>query len=516
MTPRIARLPLLLLALMLGVLTTHAAGADKLLFYDGFENGRIPYGQPGAVWKPVQIDSSQIVATPARAGNHAMQFTLDYADPWILPASELRLDAPATVNHFQMGQSYWYGFSIYVPEALTNEKSEIVNQFHAIPDTDLGESWGLNPPFFLALNGDRWQVVIRADASPVTRKGEYDVTRSWDLGPWQAGRWTDWVYQIKWSYQSDGIVRIWKDGELVLDYRGPNTFNDQKGPFWKIGIYEWAWKFGPTAVTRRTLYYDEIRVGGAQATYADVAPGQGHPAPPPPPAEKTRVTEGLQALYTFAEGGGQTVHDVSGVGSPLHLTIQDAAAVVWNADGLTLKSPTLLRTEQPAGKILTACQASAAVTLEAWITPANVTQDGPARILTMSADPFRRNFMLGQGLWGSQAANRFDARLRTTATNGNGFPSLSTSAGSAQTAQTHLVYTRSAGGAAVLYLNGQPQQTALRGGSLANWEAYPLILGNELSGDRPWLGAYHLAAVYCRALSGEEVARNYAAGYRHP
>lgn len=516
MTRQRIRISLLSLTLLLGVLTASAVGPADLLFYEGWENGRIPYGQPGAVWKPVQLDTSQIVTTPVRAGDHAVQFSLDYAQPWILPATELRVNAPATVNHFRLGQTYWYGFSIYVPDDTHNDKSEIVNQFHGIPDTGLGESWGRNPPFFLALNGDRWQVMIRADAAPVTVKGDYDVSRAWDLGPWQAGQWTDWVYQIKWSPYADGFTRIWQNGKLVLDYHGPNTFNDQQGPFWKIGIYEWAWKWGPTAVTSRTLYYDEIRIGDAHAGYDAVAPGPVADEPPPPPAEQERVIQGLQALYTFAEGGGQTVRDVSGVGNPLPLKIADATAVAWRADGLTLTSPTLLSSGQPAGKIQSACQASGAVTLEAWITPANVTQDGPARILTMSADPYRRNFTLGQGLWGGAAPNRFDARLRTTATGDNGQPSLSTAPGSARTALTHLVYTRSAGGGAVLYVNGQPAATTTRGGSLANWAAYPLALGNELSGGRPWLGTYHLAAVYCRALSSAEVAQNYAAGHRHP
>lgn len=490
------------------------ADADNILFFDGWENGRIPYGQPGSIWKPVRVNNSQIVQTPVRAGKHAIKFTLEYADAWAHPASELRLDAPAAVNNFRLGQTYWYGFSIYIPDATVNNYSEIVNQFHALPDKDLGEDWR-NPPFYLGLNGDRWQIMIRADADAVTGKGGYDVNRAWDLGQWQAGRWTDWVYQIKWSYEADGLVRVWKDGELVLDYRGPNTFNDRTGPYWKIGIYEWAWRSGPTAVSRRTLYYDEIRIGNVKASYADVAPRQ-QSQPLPPPAVSERATIGLQALYTFTEGGGLTVHDVSGVGSPLNLAIQDKTAVRWRPDGLSLQLPTLLRSTQPATKIQNACQASNALTLEAWITPANVTQDGPTRIMTMSANPYRRNFMLGQGLWGRQASNRFDVRLRTTETDKNGQPSLSTDVGSARPALTHLVYTRRADGYVTVYLNGQLHRVGERDGRFTQWETYPLALGNELSGDRPWLGTYHLVAVYCRALDSDEAAHNYAAGHRVP
>ncbi len=36
-----------------------------------------------------------------------------------------------------------------------------------------------------------------------------------------------------------------------------------------------------------------------------------------------RITDGLVVLYTFEGGSGTTVTDVSGVGTPLNLTISD-------------------------------------------------------------------------------------------------------------------------------------------------------------------------------------------------
>ena len=41
---------------------------------------------------------------------------------------------------------------------------------------------------------------------------------------------------------------------------------------------------------------------------------------------------GLQALYTFEEGGGNVVHDVSDVGDPVDLTISDPGNVTWGSD----------------------------------------------------------------------------------------------------------------------------------------------------------------------------------------
>ena len=64
-----------------------------------------------------------------------------------------------------------------------------------------------------------------------------------------------------------------------------------------------------------------------------------------------------------------------------------------------------------------------------------------------------------------------------------------------------------------LYVNGDEVASSTIGGDLSNWsDTYRLALANELTENRPWLGNYHLAAVFEQALSAEEVNQNYAAG----
>ena len=73
------------------------------------------------------------------------------------------------------------------------------------------------------------------------------------------------------------------------------------------------------------------------------------------------------------------------------------------------------------GPWFTALQRSGELTIFAWITPANVSQRGPARILTSSRDVYSCNFMLGQ------IARSLTFRLRTPNTGGNGMnPALYT------------------------------------------------------------------------------------------
>ncbi len=201
--------------------------------------------------------------------------------------------------------------------------------------------------------------------------------------------------------------------------------------------------------------------------------------------------------------------DVSGQGAPLDLMISDPGAVTWlPGGGLVLNAPVVLNSGVPATKIIDACQASRGVTLEAWVQAANLTQFGPARILTLSQDgyPNGGNFMLSQ----SYAA--LDARLRTTATDRYGMPGLS-AANVLDTELRHLVYTRTDTGGTALYVDGALVASGSTAGTFSNWgTGYTLTLGNEPPGNRTWLGTMYLAAVYGRALDAAEVAQNFAAG----
>ncbi|HRV94273.1 MAG TPA: cohesin domain-containing protein, partial [Anaerolineae bacterium] len=226
-----------------------------------------------------------------------------------------------------------------------------------------------------------------------------------------------------------------------------------------------------------------------------------------------RVGEGLLALYTFEEGSGRVVKDVSGVGPAIDLTINNSQAVTWVDGGLAINRQTIVTSRRAATKVIDGAKASNELTIEAWIKPANTTQDGPARIVTLSQGPTKRNFTLAQGLWGNQPSALYDVRLRTTKTTLSGIPSMSSPDGSLTAALTHVVYTRDAGGVATLYIDGVKTVSETVDGDFSNWDKnHRLALANEITRNRPWLGEYHLVALYSRALGPDEVAQNFAAG----
>ena len=220
-----------------------------------------------------------------------------------------------------------------------------------------------------------------------------------------------------------------------------------------------------------------------------------------------RSGDGLVALYDFRLAKGSIVKDRSGVGKPLDLKIENPKNVRRTKGTLEVLGKTLIRSDKPAAKVFNAVRRSGEITIEAWVRPANAKQDGPARMVTLSGGSSERNFTLGQ------EGDKVDVRLRTTKTSGNGIPSLNSPGRSLAPRLTHIVYTRNRGGRARLFLNGKQQAEKRVPGAMANWNGkYRLALANELSSDRPWLGTFHLVAIYSRDLSVGEVAQHFKAG----
>jgi hypothetical protein len=220
-----------------------------------------------------------------------------------------------------------------------------------------------------------------------------------------------------------------------------------------------------------------------------------------------RVTGGLQVLYDFSGGDEDVVRDSAEVGAAIDLRIADVAAVRRVDGGLQILKPTIIQTDQPPGRLISAVRRTGEISVEAWVRPKDTTQEGPARMVTISQDSGARNFTLGQ------EGNRFGVRLRTTKTTSNGMPSLVSPEKTAKTKLTHVLYTHAKDGKTRIYVNGKQTAEKQIDGNTARWDqSFRFGLANELSKDRPWLGTLHLVAMYSRALSAKEVIQNFDAG----
>jgi glycopeptide antibiotics resistance protein len=171
---------------------------------------------------------------------------------------------------------------------------------------------------------------------------------------------------------------------------------------------------------------------------------------------------GVISLYRFNEQKGEVVRDLSGFEAPLDLTISPSDGVRWlEPSGIEIFRPAILTSHGEAKKFVDAVRKTHETSIEMWITPQNVVQGGPARIVSFSLDPTVRNFTVGQ------EASDIHFRLRTLATGRNGnSPALKTNSRFLGTDTFHIVATYK-DGIQQLYSNGVEQPGTLdltRGG----------------------------------------------------
>ncbi|MGB5426074.1 MAG: LamG domain-containing protein [Gammaproteobacteria bacterium] len=216
------------------------------------------------------------------------------------------------------------------------------------------------------------------------------------------------------------------------------------------------------------------------------------------------------ALYQFKTGQGNTAFDTSGVEPGMHLTLSGNTGWVggWGIDITNGKAQASTTTSRKLHELITA---TGEYTIEAWVVPANVSQEGPARIISYSAGTSARNFTLGQTQY------NYNFLQRSTSTDPNGDPSLSTADADEdlQATQQHVVATYDPVQGRRIYVNGvfSGDTDPVAGGSLIDWDdSFAFLLGNEVSGDRQWQGRLRLVAIHNRALTQTQIVQNFEAG----
>jgi hypothetical protein len=239
-----------------------------------------------------------------------------------------------------------------------------------------------------------------------------------------------------------------------------------------------------------------------------------------PDPDSPRVLDGLEVLYTFQEGDGLDVHDVSGVEPAFDLQLDNLVTNKWLPDGgIEVSGPSVITSPEVAEKVFVDCVKANAVTLEAWIEPVDLTKQ--ATIFTYSRQDHRNTTLAIDTTRYSGAVLTSTVDPMDSTQTISSVQTTQTPTGVAAMAAQHVIYTRDVNGA-VVYVNGvdtkppstNPPTTPTAVLDQTEWSpADQLALANETAGNRPFLGKIYMAAVYCRALSPTEVAKNYAAGY---
>ena len=186
-------------------------------------------------------------------------------------------------------------------------------------------------------------------------------------------------------------------------------------------------------------------------------------------------------------------------------------ARLTRSGSMDLAGGAFVAAEAVNGKLLDACMKSNEFTVEALIKPDNITQSGPARIISFSQDGQDRNFTIGQ----EKSALVFRVRTVSSSDQNQTESLFKLTEGNWH----HLVVTyrvetdESSGkttGTFASYHNGREMASGTRrGGRLSGWKPMHLLFGDEYADKRDWEGQLNAIAIYTRAISTKEIAAKY-------
>jgi hypothetical protein len=244
--------------------TTLAPSSSKFVFEETFEDGN-----PFSTYVNKQIETSYgltAASSPVFAGSKSGRFELRDTDPMNNNGTRAEVSFPE-----QSKLDRWYTYSVYFPSADfgSDTEDELITQWH--------QGGGVTPSLTLGIKLDKYRFQVKENP---TAKITYD------LGTVAKDRWNTFVFHIKHSSSSDGLLEVWLNGNKVISRAGINMYpvgSQFYSPKWKMGVYKSAWNnSNTTTVSKRVLYYDNVRIGNETATYADMT-GTTTTAPAPTP-----------------------------------------------------------------------------------------------------------------------------------------------------------------------------------------------------------------------------------------
>ncbi len=215
------------------------------------------------------------------------------------------------------------------------------------------------------------------------------------------------------------------------------------------------------------------------------------------------------AFYEFKTGEGNQAYDTSGVEPSMNLTLSGEYSWVggWGVqftDGKAQASTTA------SAKLYDLITATGEFSLEFWAAPANVTQDGPARIVTYAGNTDSRNFMVGQTLYD------YDTFVRNDPSDADG-EQLSTPSMDEvlQASLQHFVMNYDPINGRQLFVNGELIDVVdtTPPDLLDVWDdTFAFAIGSEVDNTNRWAGTMRMLAIHNRVLTPQQVLDNFEVG----
>jgi len=228
-----------------------------------------------------------------------------------------------------------------------------------------------------------------------------------------------------------------------------------------------------------------------------------------------RHESNLVALWEFRTGSGNEAFDTSGIDPSI--TLQMFGSYQWlGGYGLDLTNGYAVANNFDSVKLKTFIETTGEYAIEAWVIPANVTQQN-ANIVGYSGGS-ARNFTLGQEMYNYRFYNRIDDPNLLSL---NGEPFFTTGDSGEELLQSslqHVVANYDPLVGRSVYINGvlvnapDPKAPPTSIGNIVWDDNFAFVLGADVAGINNWDGHVRMVAIHNRTLTAAQVQQNFDVG----
>ena len=211
----------------LSIGTAYAWG-QNITLVDDFDTGIL-----SPIWTTKKLPENALrhISSPTRTGQGAIQIS-------VYPGAQTEIGGGGQFTEraeireapdvrLSMGMESWYAFSFLLPSDFPIVKTRLViarwKQSFNDPSKDRSPMVSLR-----YINGK-----LRVDVARDRGKRKVFIDKM-DL----LNRWVDMVFRLIPEPNKDGLLQVWKDGKLIVDYNGPLGFRDDEDEiYFKLGLY---------------------------------------------------------------------------------------------------------------------------------------------------------------------------------------------------------------------------------------------------------------------------------------
>ena len=227
--------------------------SENLVFEETFEGPSEPFSTIHDFDIGTWDYALQYVHSPTFKGSTSARFEI--REDQELVANGKRSEVTIVkASEGDIGANAWYSFAVYFPSDgyEYDDEREVISQ------------WFQNGSPATSLRTEEDRIILEAS-------NDLDAREEIEIATITKDTWHTMVLHFIHSYNSDGLIEIWFDGRKVITRQGGNMYDDIL-PKWKIGLYKSAFKYNTSLVTKRVIFFDNVRAGNELATYNDMKP----------------------------------------------------------------------------------------------------------------------------------------------------------------------------------------------------------------------------------------------------